>query len=153
MIDEIKCKDKFKTDGYIYLATTDLYKIGNHYRLGRTSDLKKRIAGYKNGRTVADKPYYVFTYETEKVDLLETILRDLLKPFREDPSIDMYVIDFNILLHHITNVCDLFHKSIIPNINELIDKNTSLINSKNKNSRYEKCIELINRTYTPYFNE
>jgi phage anti-repressor protein len=126
LISKIQHDKVHKIDGWIYLATTKQYALNNHFRLGQTIDLQRRSAGYKPGRTEGDPLYYVFVYKSENIIMLEKIIRDLLKPYREDPHVDMYVLHWDLLHPFIQWICDMFHQGCIPKLNKLIIDNLAI---------------------------
>lgn len=125
LVSKIENIHLHKLEGFIYLASNKQYALNNHFRLGQTMDLTKRIIKYRTGRTVDDSLHYVFVYKTENIVLLEYIIRALLKPYRDESSTDMYTIHWSVIQPFMHKVCNLFHTGIIPNINELIINNTS----------------------------
>lgn len=132
LITGIKEEKMLSINGYVYLATNEQYARANHFRFGRTESLESRINAYKTGRSKADKLYYVFVYQTEDVVFLEYIIRRLLKNFREDPAIDMYVIHWNIIHPLVKYVCEAFHRGIVPEMNKLIAENIDSIDREDK---------------------
>ena len=54
-------------NGYIYIATTDIYASKNQFKIGRTDNLVKRLPPYQTGRTDDDDFYYVFIFECYKI--------------------------------------------------------------------------------------
>ena len=82
LISKIEYDKIHKIDGWVYFATTEQYAKDNHYKFGKTTtSLKTRLGPYQVGRP--DEMYYVFEYETEHVALLENIIRELLKEYRQ----------------------------------------------------------------------
>lgn len=114
----------YKIEGWIYIATSKQYAPNNHFRIGQTVDLTKRMAGYKPGRTSGDELYYVFVYKSEDIEGLEKIIRRFLKPYRDDVHIDMYTLHWNSLKSIVETICDNYHNVIIPAVNNLIVSNT-----------------------------
>lgn len=125
LVDKIQDVTIFKPDGYIYLITCKQYAANNHYRLGRTNDLKKRMSVYNCGRTLDDQMYQLFEYKTAQVNTLEYILRQLLKPFRQKDAMnkDIYVMHIDDLRLHVQNQCDNFNNVSIYQTNKLIKAN------------------------------
>lgn len=113
----------YKIEGWIYLATSKQYAQNNHFRLGQTVDLTKRMSGYKPGRTAADELYYVFVYKSETIEFLERIIRSFLKPYRDDVNIDMYTMHWNSLKTLVETICENYHNIMIPAANKLIVDN------------------------------
>jgi len=110
-----------KPDGYIYLATCSQYASSNLYKLGRTENLNSRLSAYQVGRTTADQMYYVYTYKTAKVAVLETMLRKLLEEYRQDASKDIYKMSLPMLQEFVASTCVTFANIIIQK-NTLIRK-------------------------------
>jgi phage anti-repressor protein/uncharacterized C2H2 Zn-finger protein len=117
-------------NGYVYLATCKQYSSLNHYRFGKTNDLKKRLATYQVGRTDKDLMYYAFVFESECVELLELIIRRWLKDFRHNPKKDIYVLPWPVISEFITNICKQFHNSMVPSVNKMIRDNLDLASSE-----------------------
>ncbi len=116
----------YKLEGWVYLATNEQYALQNHFRFGKTTNLKSRISGYKTGRTKQDLLYFVFTYKSEDIGTLETIIRNLLKDYRDDPKIDMYTLHWNSISKYVKYICDIFHGTIIPFTNDFIINNIEI---------------------------
>jgi hypothetical protein len=130
---EIKNMEKLKPNGFVYLITTKIYSKNNIFRLGRTENLSKRLIAHSSARVKNDDYYYVFIYESEDVELLELLLRRLLKKYREYTSKDLYILPFHILQPYIQNICDMFHRNVVPITNQLIDDNIDFILNKPPN--------------------
>lgn len=116
----------YKLEGWVYLATNEQYALQNHFRFGKTTNLKVRISGYKTGRTKEDLLYFVFTYKSEDIGTLETIIRNMLKDYRDDPKIDMYTLHWSSISKYVKYICDVFHGSIIPFTNDFIISNIDI---------------------------
>ena len=110
----------YKLDGFIYLITSDAYSKNNYYKLGRCTNLKKRLSPYQVGRPDTDLMYYVYTYEIENVISVEAVLRDMLKEFRQNAAKDVYIMPFSMISQLITDYCDNYHNIIIPMMNKAI---------------------------------
>lgn len=125
--NEIKNNTMFKPNGYVYLATSKLYARNNIFRLGRTISLNKRMRKYQINRVDDDAFYYAFIYKTSEMEILEYILRNLLKKYRYDPdqNRDMYIVPSSILIPFVSNVCKSFNDNIIK------DANTAIQNMSN----------------------
>ncbi|MGL5935630.1 MAG: GIY-YIG nuclease family protein [Cetobacterium sp.] len=116
----------FKLNGYVYFITCEQYARDNHYRFGRTNDLKKRLASYQVGRTDKDLMYYAFVYESENVETLELLIRRWIKDFRQNPRKDIYVLPWPVLSEFMKSICDHFHNGMVPSINKMITDNLAL---------------------------
>jgi hypothetical protein len=116
----------FKLNGFVYFVTCEQYARDNHYRFGRTNDLKKRLATYQVGRTDKDLMYYAFVFESENIEVLELLIRRWIKDFRQNPKKDIYVLPWPVLLEFMKNVCEHFHNGMVPSVNKMIRDNLSL---------------------------
>lgn len=116
----------FKLNGFVYFATCDQYARDNHYRFGKTNDLKKRLSAYQVGRTDKDLMYYAFVFESENVEVLELLLRRWMKDFRQNPKKDIYVLPWPVLSEFTKNICDHFHNGMVPSVNKMIRENLLL---------------------------
>jgi prophage antirepressor-like protein len=125
LVTKIQNDKVYKIEGWIYIATSKQYSLNNHYRLGQTIDLNRRIAGYKPGRTIGDELYYVFVYKSEDIENLEKMIRGFLKPYRDDVHIDMYTLHWSHMKSLVETICDNYHNVIIPAVNKLIRDNTT----------------------------
>jgi phage anti-repressor protein len=123
LITKIKVDSMHKPDGYVYLVTCNQYEAENHFRFGKTDDLKSRLENYQIGRTKKDLMKYAFYYKSEKVQLLELFLRHLLKEYRQASDKDIYVLPWYIVSNFMKYVCDTFHNGIIVEKNKLIELN------------------------------
>ena len=112
-----------KLDGFVYLVTSDVYVQSNNYKLGRCSDLVKRLAPYQVGRPDNDLMYYVFIYESEDVVYLEYTLQYFLKEYRQNASKDIYVLPWPIISKYLKYICDSIHNGIVPETNLMIKSN------------------------------
>jgi len=122
LISQIQNISLHQPDGYIYIATCTQYEAYNHYRFGRTENLKSRLSSYQVGRTIDDQMYYVFEYKTEKVAVLEQLIRKLLEEYRQDASKDIYILQWHVLHKFILHICNTF-TNIIVEKNILIQNN------------------------------
>jgi hypothetical protein len=113
-------------DGWIYLCTTDEWASKNVFRLGKTSNVDRRIKDYRIMRLSDDKAYYVFTFKTRDRDGLELFLRTSLIKFREDPKADQYIMHWELLLPYIKKECERFENSHMEDLNELIIQNINI---------------------------
>lgn len=116
----------YEQNGWIYLITNDTWAKSNVFRLGKTTDLDKRIGKYKIGRLIEEKLYYVFFYETKDVDTLESLLRSNLSKYREDPKTDQYILHWSILHPLVQNICIIFNNTIMTSINKSIENNVNI---------------------------
>lgn len=130
LVDKIKGVKLHKKDGYIYLITCRQYAANNHFKLGKTINMKSRIPGYQVGRTVDDQMYQVFEYHTALVSTLEQLLRRLLKDYRQvnAQNKDIYVKSLPELSEFVRSVCENFNNFVIFEKNKFI-KNDISINS------------------------
>jgi len=116
----------FENNGWIYICTKDEWACKNVFRIGKTIRINDRIKDYRVGTLSDEKIYCVFKHETNHVDLLETILRNILSQFREDPKADQYILHWNILESYIKNICNIFTNQIMTATNNLIKKNEEI---------------------------
>lgn len=112
LITKIENITMHKVDGYVYLMTSRWLKNNNHFRFGKTINLKSRLSSYQVGRTIEDQMYYVFIFKAKNVLFLELFIRDLLKEYRQDPKKDIYVIQWPILHRFIKITCENFDEVI-----------------------------------------
>jgi hypothetical protein len=116
----------YNNNGWIYICTKDDWACKNVFRLGKTGRIDGRIKDYRMANLSDEKMYYVFKYETNNVDVLETLLRNLLIQFREDPKADQYILHWSIMEPYIKNICDIFSNQIMIATNDLISKNEEI---------------------------
>ena len=69
-------------NGYVYVITTDLYKLKNIYKIGYTEDLNKRLKQFNNTRTYFDKFFISNCWKTTNYMSLETKIHNILKDYR-----------------------------------------------------------------------
>lgn len=141
---EIKNIAKVKIDGFIYLATTKQYAKSNIFRFGRTEQIDKRLQKYQVGRVDDDKMYYIFLYQSENTELLERIIRTLLKKFRYSSRKDLYVLSADLIKKYVFDICELFHKQVMPLTNKLIEDN--------HNTDYTKSVDVEPVNYDSLFD-
>ncbi len=123
LIQSIKSEQIDRVNGHIYVATNEQYALNNHFRIGRTTSLKARLAQYKTGRTKNDRLYYAFTCEVAQVNVLEKVIHTLLEKFKEEPSIDMYVLPWPVLEKFMHSICSTWNSNIITPKNDLVLEN------------------------------
>jgi phage anti-repressor protein len=116
----------YTNNGFVYLATNDIWSKSNVFRLGRTEDINNRIKKYENGRVIEEKLYFVFFFETRDLHTLEYLLRANLSKFREDPKKDQYILHPSILLPLVRKICNLFNNSIMTMVNNAINENIEI---------------------------
>lgn len=120
---KIKDTEALKINGFVYISTTRQYSQNNQYKIGKTVRLNGRMSTYQTGRAQNDEMYYLFVFESEEYDFLETIIRRLLIKFRDVKQRDMYVLPYNLLHKYMAHVCNLFRTGFINELNNLIIDN------------------------------
>ena len=123
--EKVENNEIYEKTGHIYFATSKLYDANNQYRFGFTEKLNSRMQKYQDGRAKNDELYYKFTHYCAKPKLLETIIRDILKHFRDMVNKDFYVLKWNLLVKYIKQVCDSYDRHFIDPYNELVHSNLS----------------------------
>jgi phage anti-repressor protein len=134
---------------YIYIATTDSYAIQNRFKIGRASDLKKRLQTYNTGRALDDEYYYCYMFQCYDSKQLESRLTSALFKFREQKTKEMVVLNFNVL-HDIVNfICKSYDKeidklnNIINNFAEIMEEIPSIPKKINITESKQLLIESI----------
>lgn len=77
--------------GFIYVATTDLYKLRNIYKIGFTSDLTQRLCSLNTARTIGDDFYFVDHWPTNDCRATEQHIFDDLADCRSHK--DFFIFD------------------------------------------------------------
>lgn len=122
---EVIFTEKHSPNGFIYINTTDQYSKYNIYRVGRTEKLVQRQKQYQLGRISCDTYYYVYTFETECVEILEIIILKFLNKYKENSTTrkDLFVMNLDVLKPMIKNICIQFQSNMIPVVNQMIEMN------------------------------
>lgn len=111
--------------GVIYIIKTS-DEIGL-YKIGRTTNLKKRLNGYNADK--ADDIVPIFIYETDDVETVEQCTKSLLKKYAYRKYKEIYQADVDFIKEAI-NLCDTSNSKLT-----LIQRNTSRRKS-NDNHNY-----------------
>jgi prophage antirepressor-like protein len=112
LTDKILNYELFTKDSYIYLSTTKQYAAHHQFKFGKSNELNSRMSSYQVGRSKDDQMYYVFVYKCEDATILEYLIRNLLKKYRDDKNKDIYVLPFEILKPYIESICELYSEQI-----------------------------------------
>lgn len=96
-----KSSQKSLQAGYIYVlrASSDMDSM---YKIGRTKDLKKRLATYQTGRL--DEVEVVYKFRTDNLKGVEDCVKLALKDVRPRKFKEIYKVDLNII-KQVVNEC------------------------------------------------
>ena len=98
---------------YLYIATNTRYASQNNFKIGKTLDLKQRLASYNTSHSKGELYYYVFVSEpTYNAKSIEYILKHILTKFRNSDTNEIYVINFEFLEKIVKNICNNYNASI-----------------------------------------
>jgi hypothetical protein len=132
---------ELKMKEYLYIATTSSYAYQNNFKIGKTLDLKQRLASYNTSHNKNQKYYYVFVSEpVYYAKSIEYILKHILTKFRNSDTNEIYVINFEFLEKIVKNVCNNYNASI-NYYNELI---TNEMNNMDKKPTIPKDVFDVN---------
>jgi hypothetical protein len=118
-VDNVKSKYK---NGYIYIATTGEYARKNIFKIGKTDNLKTRLATYNSGRIEDDLLYYCFFEKVYNINKVENFINNLLEDFKEKRNKENFVLHYTYL--------EPLVKLVIKNINEPYKYINDLIRNK-----------------------
>lgn len=90
--------------GVIYIIETD-DGIG-HYKIGKTTNLKRRLSNYSSSKKDDVIPLYV--YETDDIDAVETCIKSYAKQYKYRKYKEVYKADIN-MLKDLINDCGEFN--------------------------------------------
>jgi hypothetical protein len=99
-------------ENYLYVVTTHYYALHDNFKIGKATDLKKRLSQYNTGKNKNDQYYYCFLFKCYNAKSLEVVIKDVLKNYRNSSSTELYVINFISLIKIIKNICENYEKSI-----------------------------------------
>jgi transposase-like protein len=116
----------FENNGWVYICTNNEWACKNVFRIGKTTNIDNRMKNYRSASLSDEKMKYVFLYETNHMDALETLLRNVLIKFREDTKADQYILHWNILEPFVKNICNIFTNQIMTASNNLIQENEEI---------------------------
>jgi len=108
--------DSNKNHGLIYILKVD----DETYKLGRTSELKKRMKIYNVGR-ISDLPI-VFVYKTDNINQIEKCIKDNLKTYQLKNNTELYKIDVNFVKETI-KYCSIKNTILLTQNKKLFDNN------------------------------
>ena len=91
--------------GIIYIIET-IDGIG-HYKIGKTTNLKKRLLSYNGDKKDDIIPLYV--YETDDIDNVELCIKSYMKKYKYRKYKEVYKVDIN-LLKELINDCAEFNE-------------------------------------------
>lgn len=123
LTNRILSTDTLEKTGYVYITTTKQYALNNQFRIGTTENLDKRQQKYRVGRAKNDYLYYVYVYQCENPPLLEYILRNFFKSFRDSDLKDFYVLPWSLLFPAVKSICENYSAHNVPIINQVIQNN------------------------------
>ncbi len=129
---QIKESEQINPDGWIYIATTKQYSQNNQYKLGKTKTLNPRMQSYQTGRAKGDSYYYVYVFQTAKMDLLESLLKGFLHKYKDVKTKEIFVLPWKLLYEYVEYICSNFNECFIFELNKLIIDNLEFDFSKNE---------------------
>jgi phage anti-repressor protein/predicted GIY-YIG superfamily endonuclease len=94
-----------KDKGVIYIIQASDEENDSLYKLGKTTDIKKRIKNYNTGK--ADNVTVLFVYEVNDIDTVEKCVKTQMKKFQYRKYKEVYQININIL-KEVIQKCDDF---------------------------------------------
>lgn len=108
-VDSVSIRPK---NEWIYIATTEQYAANNHFKIGSTKRLSKRIIGYQTGRASTDKMFYCWVYKCHNASKIDDVIKNLLHSFLEKERSEMYILHFEDLVDIVEFICDNFEQSV-----------------------------------------
>lgn len=76
-------------DQYVYIASTDSYAFNNHFKIGSTTHLNKRLRSYNVGRPRSDRYHYVWTKKCSNSPDLERYILSFLRKWKDSKNTEM----------------------------------------------------------------
>jgi hypothetical protein len=118
-LERLELKDKQqsvivddKRGAYVYIATTDVYAANNHYKIGSTTNLTKRLSSYNVGRPRSDKYKYVWTKKCDNNVSLERYILSFVGRWKDTKNAEMVIMPFSDLIKLVEYLCDNHEKAI-----------------------------------------
>ena len=136
--------NKYKEDkgGDIYIVQTEFY-VNSFYKIGITTDIIKRLSGYRCGNLMDPKLH--FYYPCKNIKQADILLKNYLDKFNEKREI-YKITDFSVIkeiMFKIQHEMNSEMKEIIPEINNdviKINQNIKIKKENNKNKIKEKIV-------------
>ena len=93
-------KNKFGEDGGdIYIIQTD-FSTNNHFKIGKTNNLVKRLSTYRCGSLYEPRLYYYYPFRN--IQNIDEKLKELLKPYRL--KLEIYIGELDLFREIINNL-------------------------------------------------
>lgn len=91
--------------GYVYIATSDLYRVQNIYLIGSTINLKMRMVSLNRGRANDDQLFYILRKFVDHRQMAEMDMVNTLREFQQTPlRNDVFVVpDIAVLIAALKN--------------------------------------------------
>jgi hypothetical protein len=86
-----------ESNTFIYVMATKSYMSQNLFKIGHTTDLKKRVKQHQAGRANGDEMYLLFSMRVYNSDIMEKFIFSKLEPFRQS-KFELFHINFNMLI-------------------------------------------------------
>ena len=123
---------------FIYVMATKSYMSKNLFKIGHTTDLKKRIKQHQSNRANGDEMYLIFSMKVFDSDVMEKFIFSKLEPFRQS-KFELFHINFNMLME----IMKEFERMELEN-NNIINSIFSKYNPEDvKNLNLSEDIEII----------
>lgn len=85
-------------DGFIYVATTDKYRLNNTFKIGQTTNMVNRLRQYNVGRRKDDRYYYIWWRECANSKGLEKWILGFLIGLKDSKNTEVIISKENDLM-------------------------------------------------------